>query len=428
MTYRTVKNKLGGVVCATFLVLFPLLHPLTISAATFTYPGPAPCNTILQACIDGVASGNVVEIATNEAIDESPRIEKSLTLRAAPGVSPLLSDFNTVLAIATGENDVAITIQGITIERGNITAIQGTTGRFDLAIIDNEIQDGSFNGGIGVRTGSTGPTRGLLFFDIARNKVTVPQGFSHQVNAISMGAYNASAYEGRISGNNIVMNVSTQGGAIMVFSVKGTGTVDVVGNVISGSGYNNGIFIRPDLGSVEARVINNLVSGQTDVAGQPGAIAASSNSDGVSVTIVNNTIVDNETGLTINGRADLGESVNGVVANNIIANNESGFLIDKDFAATVSNEHNLLFNNTYNSFTPGPGTINDDPQFIEPTDYHLRKSSPAINTGNNLQLSEEVLEDLDGNPRIENSVVDIGAYETKLFPWIILYPAFIEKK
>lgn len=394
---------------------------------TYTYPGPPPCDTTLQACIDGAIPGDVVEIATNGPIDESLEIEKSLTLRAAPGFSPLLPDFNTILAIATGEDDVAITIQGITIGRGKITAIQGTTGRFDLAIIDNEIQNGSFNGGIGVRTGTGGPTRGLLFFDIARNKVTVPQGFSHQVDAISVGAYKASAYEGRISDNNIVMNVSTQGGAIMVFSVSDTGKVDVVGNVISGSGYNNGIFIRPDLGSVEARVINNLVSGQTDVAGQPGAIAARSNSDGVSVTIVNNTIVDNERGLTISGRADLGQSVNGIVSNNIVANHGIGISIDSDFTATVINDHNLLYNNVSNYFLPGPGTILGDPQFIGVTDYHLKKSSPSINSGNNLRLPKDVLTDLDNNPRISDNVVDIGAYEKIIFPWIIFYPAFIKK-
>ncbi len=34
-------------------------------SATLTYPGAAPCNTTLQACITGAASGDVVEIATN---------------------------------------------------------------------------------------------------------------------------------------------------------------------------------------------------------------------------------------------------------------------------------------------------------------------------------------------------------------------------
>ena len=57
-------------------------------AATFTYPGAAPCDTTLQACVDGIAAGSIVEIAQNAQIAEFVTIDKSLTVRNASGFSP----------------------------------------------------------------------------------------------------------------------------------------------------------------------------------------------------------------------------------------------------------------------------------------------------------------------------------------------------
>jgi hypothetical protein len=55
-------------------------------AATYVWPGAAPCNT-LQNCIDNVGSDDTVEIATN-TVDESITFDKSLTLKPAAGYSP----------------------------------------------------------------------------------------------------------------------------------------------------------------------------------------------------------------------------------------------------------------------------------------------------------------------------------------------------
>ncbi|MBN2002893.1 MAG: hypothetical protein JXA21_06020 [Anaerolineae bacterium] len=68
----------------------------------------------------------------------------------------------------------------------------------------------------------------------------------------------------------------------------------------------------------------------------------------------------------------------------------------------------------------GTGNIALDPQFVAPItataaptttgNYRLRPDSPAIDAGNS--LSATVAADLDGNPRIANEAVDMGAYET----------------
>ena len=57
--------------------------------------------------------------------------------------------------------------------------------------------------------------------------------------------------------------------------------------------------------------------------------------------------------------------------------------------------------------------IHDDPQFVDPAngDYHLKDTSPCIDAGDNSLVPSGVDKDLDGNPRIVNGTVDIGAYE-----------------
>jgi hypothetical protein len=59
----------------------------------------------------------------------------------------------------------------------------------------------------------------------------------------------------------------------------------------------------------------------------------------------------------------------------------------------------------------GTGNINSDPLFVGGADYRLQAGSSCIDTGNNDLISPGITTDLDGNPRIVNSIVDMGAYE-----------------
>src|SRR5688500_1505419 len=68
-----------------------------VSAGTITWSGPAsPCGSTLQACINGAAAGDIVEVATNVPINEDITINKSLELTAAPGFTPVIGDLHFV--------------------------------------------------------------------------------------------------------------------------------------------------------------------------------------------------------------------------------------------------------------------------------------------------------------------------------------------
>ncbi|MEW6007275.1 MAG: choice-of-anchor Q domain-containing protein [bacterium] len=51
-----------------------------------------------------------------------------------------------------------------------------------------------------------------------------------------------------------------------------------------------------------------------------------------------------------------------------------------------------------------------DPLFVSPTDFHLQPTSPCIDAGSNTAPALPPT-DKDGNPRIVNGIVDMGAYE-----------------
>jgi len=106
---------------ALILVLLGLQSPAPMAASplatTRTYPGPAPCNTTLQACIDGSADGDVINIAAglyitsvtlNNAVSLIGAGPGSTIIQALPGQRVM-----TVTAAVTSSTQIAqLTLQG----------------------------------------------------------------------------------------------------------------------------------------------------------------------------------------------------------------------------------------------------------------------------------------------------------------------------
>jgi hypothetical protein len=378
---------------------------------TLTYPS-APCSTTLQACIVAAAPGDTVQVATNVPIGEDLVIDKSLTLRPAPGFSPVLNDLASVMLQNVAPRANSIVFEGFTLDRGFVDAVQLSSQPFDVRV-HNLTFTGTYNDrtAIDVRSGTQSPL-GPVAFEISGNNITIPDAFNG-VQAISVGTGNASKFEGSIRNNAIQQFAGGQEGGIGVFNLASQLNVDVIGNRITGTSFNTGLLMYQfGEGNSNVRFINNLVDGQISDAGRPAALSIQASDGEVSFQVLNNTIVNSDSGISIGGRSDLGASWNGVVANNVVAN-IADWGIDLDDPSTgVINENNLLFATGMDYFTPGPGTVFVDPQFVGGGNYRLGPGSPAGNVGNNARVPADITLDLDGMPRIQGGRVDLGAYET----------------
>ena len=108
-------------------------------------------------------------------------------------------------------------------------------------------------------------------------------------------------------------------------------------------------------------------------------------------------------------------SASSIITNSIVWGNEG---------ALTRISINGLPSEVYNSINEGgPDAANDvldtDPLFVNPSNaasggLQLQAGSPAIDAGSNTRTAATLVSDLLGNPRIQNSRVDMGAYETPL--------------
>ena len=135
------------------------------------------------------------------------------------------------------------------------------------------------------------------------------------------------------------------------------------------------------------------------------------------INLINNTISNNKTkgyggGLYIN--------INNTTAilnlyNNIIWGNTAETGGDDIYLNGYGSKKNFYNNNVHNivgTFDFAGNNIDVAPLFVntEKDDYHLGAGSLCINAGTN-DAPELPGLDMDGNPRIGDNVVDIGAYE-----------------
>jgi hypothetical protein len=153
--------------------------------------------------------------------------------------------------------------------------------------------------------------------------------------------------------------------------------------------------------------------------------------------IVNNTLYNNFTQRDWGGEIYIQfDTRNNIVKNNIIFANDARMFIDSWSSVMTGNviDHNLFYapgggsngtwiwqNVTYTTFAAYQSAsgndmnslIGLDPLLVNPTsgDLHLNTGSPAINAGENLTSAQMGTVDIDGNPRIINGTVDIGADE-----------------
>jgi hypothetical protein len=157
------------------------------------------------------------------------------------------------------------------------------------------------------------------------------------------------------------------------------------------------------------RLTNIVFSGNTATGGFGGAIKNTSSSN---PTLVNVTFSGNQ--------ATSGDAIVNFMGSNPVIKNS--ILWD-----TRATNHVEIYNNpvgTASSATvaysdvwqaagiySGTGNFNTNPMFVSSTDLRLLIISPLVNMGDNSAIPAGISTDILGNARINNNIVDMGAYE-----------------
>lgn len=214
----------------------------------------------------------------------------------------------------------------------------------------------------------------------------------------------------RGSGSFGAVNLLAEGGAFMKTSIFNCSIMQSQSTFSFGSVLN--IFNWDTSGS-DRTIANTLIVGN----GASGIYSQITDSTTAHWRIINTTMSNN-----LNAGGDNGYGIeaftldNGVLTahiyNSILWGNEQEDLnIRRNI--TVETDHSDIDSVTADygaTYQPGVGVIDTIPRFFDPEkdDYHLSLGSPCINAGINKGIP---LLDLEGNPRIFDSAVDMGPYE-----------------
>jgi len=238
------------------------------------------------------------------------------------------------------------------------------------------------------------------------------------------GEGGAIANSGNVS-NSIFTNNSSNGSGSAIGNLKNISNCTFTGNN-SGSGgavfnvenirnsiFNNNSGEYTGAVSNSRNIINSLFYNNKSIQGRGGAISSATK-------IINSTFVNNTAAISGGAYSGNGTIVNSIFYQNTANNTPNDINV-------VSNVHidYTLFTKISGAADLGTHFIIGDPLFVDinNNNFHLSADSPAINTGdktviegeNNLFPTNEAEKaiDLDKNPRIIGSGIDMGVYEVQ---------------
>jgi hypothetical protein len=392
------------------------------AATTYYWPelplaSSPPCNSTLQACIDGTAAGDTVVILGAVQpdlvhrygavrIDEDITITHALTLSGDPAVDAIFSSGRSITVSTPSSGDVSTALNHLVLNGGSILVQDRSPTASTFTITDIRMHEIRAGAGCAIDVLGSGTVTQTVNIggNVLEFSHPYASGFPGGICVLGgSGTLTTSIYNNHIRSDNaaLFLGISQNNG-------NAGGTATISGNTVLGSGFDWGISTGPVPGAPAGAIYvhDNFVSGQNGAhVGDTGALLV--HPQGSDVHLTNNTLVHSARGLQVVN--DSGTAPTGRIANNLIAFNGVGINVPVAFAS-ISNGNNLVYGNGSNFYTPGPGTLTLDPQINGYADARPRPGSPAIDAGNNADVPG-FSADADAEPRIANGTVDIGAYE-----------------
>jgi len=311
-------------------------------------------------------------------------------------------------------------IDSNTFEYNRSAAINLNKGFWGPGIQYNKIRNNNGPGIYILSDGKIGPVRGNVIYNNNGSAITVIS--NDKIGSVTGNAiYNnlgygiivgASKGAGKIS-NNYVCNNHT--GIHLENEYASKRVQEISNNIVLNNYQGGGIVVN----SCQPIITNNLICNNAGIFGY--GTAGGIDLVECSAIIANNTICNNS-GMIVGGIFKDRSHAN--IFNCIIQNNhsetdkaiieytfEAGYLsilnddiVNCDIEGINANDVNGLFINNIDQYPLFVDSVNSD--------FHLSESSPCINAGlqdtTGLHLPAT---DLDGNPRIIDLYVDMGAYE-----------------
>ncbi|MHC5114495.1 MAG: right-handed parallel beta-helix repeat-containing protein [Planctomycetota bacterium] len=304
----------------------------------------------------------------------------------------------------------SITIRGCTLTHnfasgggGGVSVINGALALEQCLFLENLVPS-SHGGGARVEDGTDVTIAGTRF-----------QGNESDIGAgiAVLGADSLTVTDSQFLGN---YSEASGGG---IFAVEITDTV-IAGAEFrdNDGGFTGGAMIH---GGTTASISDSIFASNTasNIAGGIGTSAA--------LTMVNCVFSRNDS--FAQGGAALLAGPSSQVTNCTFANNDGGAILTDGSSGAITFRNSIIWGNTGDPFRgpvtpdvafcdveggwPGSNNIDADPLFVQPGTDNVRLSvgSPVLDQGDNGSVPAGVDTDLDGNDRIQNGTVDLGAYE-----------------
>ena len=386
-----------------------LLAPAAI-AGDATWPGPAPCDTTLQACIDAAAAGDRIRVASEAPIDQHLSITRSLRLLPQPGYRPRLAAGRRITATASGATDLDLRLRGFLLPSGSVSVTHTGSGALDVSLQDFEITAEPGREAIRVEASGAGPV-GVVVENVAL--AIDGAGGTDARPALRLTHAGGGLFDGLLAALQVEARDPGSAAAVRIDTGSGSASLDLVGLRIDGHALAGGIQVTAGSGPLALNLVSNAIVGDGAAGDLPAlaAIRVDAGTTPATLNALNNTTVGTPRGLVVAGSATGGAAQNNLVAFHAV--------VGMDLPTAFANRDNLVFGNGSDLWTPGPGTLLVDPRLVDRRLPRLRADSPAIDAGDRTLLDAVAAAralpalDVDGLRRFKGATaaVDIGAFE-----------------